>query len=304
MSFTDLMSSSRGPGVVGMLMALFVLLGFGLLFVFAFDEKFQGGDQSIESVISHQEKEIHDTRESISRGVETLGKSPGLMANQSRLSELVRENGYAGENIKGLEQSLVAANKALAQLSGEFESYKDEYRALVRGRAKGLEMERLVIKGGEVFENVVIREVTAVGIQIRHDGGMRRITFEDLSSEMREQFHFDPKEKADAVAREAAVRGRHEAAAIDHARASAQQRKELKEKELNHERDRTARAIAEKEAKIKSLGEAIRRLDMEIQKESQKGVSRAPQLREARGAKQRELSALQVQVSRLRSSLN
>jgi hypothetical protein len=38
MSFSDLMQSGRGPGVIGMLLALVVLVGFGLLFMFAFDE--------------------------------------------------------------------------------------------------------------------------------------------------------------------------------------------------------------------------------------------------------------------------
>jgi hypothetical protein len=34
MSFTDLMSSSRGPGLIGTLMALLVLVGFGTLYLF------------------------------------------------------------------------------------------------------------------------------------------------------------------------------------------------------------------------------------------------------------------------------
>ena len=46
------MSSARGPGVIGMIMALIVLLGFGVLFMFAFDEDLQGGGQTIEALVA------------------------------------------------------------------------------------------------------------------------------------------------------------------------------------------------------------------------------------------------------------
>ena len=59
MSFSDLMSSGRGPGVIGMVMALFVLLGFGLLFTLAFDEGFQGEGITIEAEIANQAKAIN-----------------------------------------------------------------------------------------------------------------------------------------------------------------------------------------------------------------------------------------------------
>ena len=42
MGFSDLLSSSRGPGVIGVLVALLVLGGFGTLFV-VFDDNMQGG---------------------------------------------------------------------------------------------------------------------------------------------------------------------------------------------------------------------------------------------------------------------
>ena len=76
MSFSDMMSSGRGPGVIGMVMALIVLLGFGLLFMFAFDEGLQGGSQSIQSVIAQQAKHIIDDQQAITTGRESLAKIP------------------------------------------------------------------------------------------------------------------------------------------------------------------------------------------------------------------------------------
>lgn len=46
MSFSDMMSSGRGPGVIGMILALIVLLGFGVLFMFASRKADRAGNRS------------------------------------------------------------------------------------------------------------------------------------------------------------------------------------------------------------------------------------------------------------------
>ena len=56
--FEDIFSSSRGAGVIGALLALLVLVGFGTLFLFVFDKGMQGGDITIESVIRDQDSTI------------------------------------------------------------------------------------------------------------------------------------------------------------------------------------------------------------------------------------------------------
>jgi hypothetical protein len=62
---------------------------------------------------------------------------------------------------------------------------------------------------GDVYENVTIREVSPIGIAIRHDAGSRRVPFEELPLEMQRQFLFDPKEKEKALADEHAVQNAH-----------------------------------------------------------------------------------------------
>ena len=56
--FDDLLTSYRGAGVIGTLMGIFVLGGFILLSVFAFDPQYNGSMQSIDSVLSAQSREI------------------------------------------------------------------------------------------------------------------------------------------------------------------------------------------------------------------------------------------------------
>ena len=180
MSFSEMMESGRGPGVIGMLLALLVLVGFGALFVFAFDDKLQGGAQSIESYLASQAKEIADANASISHGQKRLMKAPERHALKKELAGIKRENQSRAARIDSLETGVASAKQDVAALMKAFEGYKDEYRAVARGKAKGETMERLETRDGNAYVNVIIKDVTPIGLQIMHDGGLKRIPYEEL----------------------------------------------------------------------------------------------------------------------------
>ena len=303
MSFSDLMSSGRGPGVIGMLLAMVVLVGFGLLFMFAFDEGMQGADQSIESVISNQAKEIDNLTSGIAHGEKELTKAPALIAVGKKLKDLKRENQFRDGNIDGLKKGIASANEAITAKLAEFEAYKDKYRAFARGKAKGRELEKLETRDGSAYQKVVIREVTAIGFQIMHDGGQKRIAFEQLPAEMQDEFQFDPKQKAEAVAKEAAFENEHENAVTAAQEVAGQQAAVQREKAAEEKRQNMVRAIAVKESRIESLKTEIKQLNEDLPKQSLKSISNAPQMKLQLSNKQRELSALSAEVARLRSAL-
>ena len=303
MSFSDLMSSGRGPGVIGMVLALIVLLGFGLLFMFAFDEGWQGGEQSIESVISNQAKEIDGLKTGISSGEKQLATLPALLAAEKKLKDMKRENQFRDGNIDGLKKSIASTRGLIDAKLAEIEAYKEKYRAYARDKAKGRELERLETRDGNVYQKVVIREVTPIGFQIMHDGGQKRIAFEQLPAEMQDEFQFDPKLKAAAVAKEEAMRNEHENAVTASQAVVSQQAAEQRAREAEEKRQNVVRAIAVKESRIESLKNEIKSLEEAIPKESLKRISRAPQMRLQLSGKQRDLSALTEDVARLRSSL-
>ena len=303
MSFSDLMSSGRGPGVIGMLLALVVLVGFGLLFMFAFDEGMQGKDQSIESMIAHDAKEIENLTGGIANGEKELTKGPSLLAKSKELGAVKMENRIREGSIDSLKKGIDSANEAIAARNKDFEAYKDEFRAFIRGNAKGQTMERLETRRGDVYENVTIREVTAIGIQIMHSGGQKRIAFEDLSDEIQDQFQFDPKQKAAAVAVEVATRNEHEKEQDQFGEEEKRKAAEQKKKDAAELREKTIRAIAVKRSRIESLGKEIEGLQKAIPMESMKRISNAPQMKLQLSNKQRELSALQADVARLQGTL-
>lgn len=298
-----MMSSGRGPGVIGMVFALIVLLGFGVLFLFATDEGFQGADQSIEAVIARQAKEIEESQRSISAGQKLLNSAPIRVKNAKEMARLASESITLANKKITLGGEVESRKAGVISQQTVFEAYKDQYRAYVRGKAKGESMDVLETLGGDIYRSVNIREVTAVGIQIRHDDGHKRIPFEDLPEAMKERFQFDPQQKAAAMAKEESDRSEHEAAVAVADLAASQQSAVQAGKNAGIQRDKVARSIAVNEAHILSLTDEIEALNKAIPLESKKRISQAPQLRAQLANKQSELSALRVSVARLRAEL-
>jgi hypothetical protein len=301
MSFSDMMSSGRGPGVIGMVMALIVLLGFGFLFMFAADEQFQGADKSIESVIAYQTRDIENLQGGIEKGQKTLDDAPEKMKLAQELSRLKRGSKVLEERAAVLGDTLQMSHADLVKRGEAFEAYKDSYRALVRAKAKGESIESLETKAGVIYKGVNIREVTAVGIQIRHDEGQKRIPYEELPVAMIDRFQFDPKQKAAAVEKERATLSEHEAAVSAAEMASERQAEELNLRNDEAARQKNIQLLAVGEARIHSLENEVRSLQESLVVEVEKRFSRAPQMRAQLASKQSELASIKAQVARMKA---
>lgn len=313
MSFSDLMSSGRGPGVIGMVMALIVLLGFGLLFMFAFDEGFQGADQSIESVIRTQQKDLDNYQTGIEKGRKSLDLAPGRIAASKDLARLKGENAALQEKISVLTESVAAEKAAVAASEDEFEGYKDQYRAFVRGKAKGTAMEVLETTTGIVYKNVNIREVSAVGIQIRHEEGQKRIAFEDLPESMKDYYQFDPAQKDKALAHENATRDQHEAAVAVANEQADQEMAKQREKNAELAKERLVREIAGKQAQLEALKDEISSLQRDVDRADRAAaaarasgkmhINKAGSIKSKIKAKKSRYSVIQAEILQMKSRL-
>ena len=313
MSFSDMMSSGRGPGVIGMVLALIVLLGFGLLFMFAFDEGFQGADQSIESIIRDQAKDIGNMTEGIARGERDLALAPARVTAARDLARLKREKATLEQSVVTLREKIAEGERSIEDLTATFESYKDQYRAYARANAKGDTIEELKTVDGTLYKDVSIREVTAIGIQIRHSDGHKRIAFEELPHSMRDHFQFDPDQKQKAVAAEAAIRSEHEAAAAVANKAEEAKMAAYREKEIQLMKEKNLQLIQEKTAQISMLENDIKGLERD-----QERAAAAADAARAAGrmhinksgtisgdirSKRNRISVLNAEILRLRASL-
>lgn len=286
-----------------MLLALVVLAVFVLFYLFAFDEGMQGAEKSIESVIAHQREEMVNLKSGISRCEEKLRDVPKLEAARKKFAVIKRENQYREGEIASLRDGVSAMNEAISAKTGEFESYKDEYRRLVRGKSKDRAMDQLETLTGTKYKGVTILEVNSIGAHIRFEGGLRRIPYEELPLEMQDEFQFDADQKTQALAAEAAVRNSHESAVVAAKAASIERADERREQRDVAARENALRELTVKQSQLQSLSDEIRRLESAIQNESSKGISHAPQMRDQLEAKKRAWRALNADVARLRVNL-
>ena len=294
-----------------MVMALIVLLGFGLLFMFAFDEGLQGGAQSIESVIAQQAKNIIDDRQAITAGRESLAQIPHKLANAKDLGRLKRESELLQAKATKLFEVVAASKVELARDGEAFEAYKDEFRVYARSKAKGEAMDTLETLTGVIYHGVNIREVTAIGIQIRHEGGQKRIHFEDLSDAIKDRFQFDPKQKEKALAQESENRDQHDAAVAVADQIADQQLDQQREVDAGKAKDLKKREIVMKEVQIKALEGEIRDLNAELERATAAAAAaRAAgrmHLNKSNGisgsirGKQNRIATLQSEVNQLRA---
>lgn len=212
MSFGDLMSSGKGPGVIGMMMALVVVGGFGALYVFVFDAEMQGKGVTIESVIRDNNKEIESYKEQIDNANRSLAGASANTELNKRAADLKMESMTLTATIADLQKDISETRAACQATEAAWATYKNDYRVNVRSKAAGEKLPEIKLLSGSVYKNVEIREVTAIGVQIRHEDGQKRIAFEELPEEWQDRFQFDAEQKDKALATESAQQRMHEEA--------------------------------------------------------------------------------------------
>lgn len=227
---------------------------------------------------------------------------------------MAREAQSSAEQETALDTKVAATKTAITDVQKQWEDYKNEYRELVRGKAKGESMDELKTVSGTVYKKVNIREVSAIGIEIRHDGGQKRILFEDLPEEMRDHFQFDPNQKDAAVAAESAARGQHDAAV---AVANAQAEKQMETQRAQSAQanvEKTKLAIAGKESQIAALKVEITGLERDSAKAAADAsaaraagrmhINRSSGIDSSIRTKQNQITGLETEVARMKAELS
>ncbi len=309
MSFSELISSGKGPGVIGMLMAVMVLLGFGLLFMYSYDETMQGGGPTLAGAIKENEKTLAEQESNVSAAEARLASIPLLkkIAEETKTMESI--NSSLESQVAGRKAVVAATAAALAESRQTFSDYKDQYREFVRNSDQNRQIEELVTRDGTVYKNVEIRKVTAVGIEIRHADGIKRIVYEELPDEMKDYYQFDEDQKLAAIQREAVERKQHmTAVSLAHEAADAQA---VEERIKNQKKAQVQlkSLLASGQARVRAISREIRQLEIAISTASGEAasarragrmhISRVGPLRSQLSAKRAEYARVQAELARL-----
>lgn len=258
MPLSDLLTSTRGPGVIGTVLALIVLLGFGSLMILVSDNSEGSGlpakvkekeshVQSLESQVAHWKKAAVVYKE-----------------NRAKLGEIEDTRGKiarARSRITVAKEARRQAELKFRKLDGQFESYKKQYRLAERARAVGEEIPVLKTKDGKTYEGVKIRRVTALEIRFSHKSGITGVHYKNLPDVLRDRFQFS---EADASA------------------AAKVERKMIERSVVGGERYRITKKILDLRAKISRNNEYISKWSAQIRRSQSEIVSNTSAAKAAR----------------------
>lgn len=306
MGFTDLLSSSRGPGVIGTLLALLVLVGFGTLYLFVFDEGLQGGGMTIEGVLKHQSERIETLKIQINNGEQRLVDAREAKARGAEADQLIAINKSSESQIAELTAQVEEAEKEVAAATATWEKYKDEYRASEWASAVGEKLPDINTADGEVFSNVVIKLVDHTGVRINHSSGSKTIKPEDLPFEIHDRFQFS-KEKTDESREKIAENADEHSKSVDVAqRAKKAQDKLMQVDRLKKENKNLSEQIIQSKRSLPRKQVAVDRMRSNIRTEKSKkgGISRAPEMQVKLRAMERALSEFRRSIPEMQRTIS
>jgi len=257
-SFDDMMSSARGPGFIGMLLALLVLVGFGSLYLLVFDDNSGSGGKSIAAIIKDQDKQIGDDQAHIALLKKSLEDEPERRKIASELDGVSRETRLNKGNVEGQTELIKRITAEIEDVKGQFASYKQSYRNQVRAAAAGVTYPELATLSGAVYKDVTVTRVDAIGMNFRHTEGSSRADFENLPASVREQFQYDPAEKELAVKAE---RTKTEAHVEASNQATAMEDEKTRQENARLRAEKRAKDVAE----LTSLQAQVAQMNADIQ---------------------------------------
>lgn len=313
MAFNDLFTSAKGPGVIGLIMALIVLLGFGGLSILALEDGGQGGGKSLAAIVRDNEREIQASRSRIEIGDVTLARVPRLKEVSENLAAAKERNNVLSTGISSMVANAGGLEKGVAALKEEWEDYKNRYRAQVREAAVGTKMPELRTADGKVFKEVEISKVTAIGVDIRHQDGLGRVGFELLPPELQDLYQFDKAQMIAEASREEETRAGLAKAVAKAQEAAGVVAEGEKAKEAAEMRQKLLADIATKEAQASSIESQMRQLESDIisaesaasaaRSSGRMHLNKAGSLRQTLNGKRSNLAQLRADIARMRANL-
>ena len=108
----------------------------------------------------------------------------------------------AREEIDTLLQEAEERQNKLDAIEKEFDQYKKDYKVSVRQKIIGRKIAQLETTK-RIYKDIVIKDVTPVGLRVTYSEGGGRIRFDELSEKLQMQLGYDEEEAAAHLADEA-----------------------------------------------------------------------------------------------------
>lgn len=203
-----MLSSDDNSGLFSFLVGLIVVVLAGVGLSLMVDRRFSVSKNAttLAKELENGQAELEDARSFLQR------KSLELAAGEPKRRQISEAYASLGRRLDELDQRkavMLAGRKRLEReiplLESEFAGYRRKYRDATWMAAVGEKPGNLILRGGREYLDVVITQVTEVGLEIRHKDGIARIKSQDLSTAMQDRFQWNDKEQQARFAAEEEV---------------------------------------------------------------------------------------------------
>jgi chromosome segregation ATPase len=193
-----MLSSEEHPGLFTFMVGLIVLVMAAVGLSLLMDRRFQ-----FSSGVSELRREVKLTDAEISElknknedaNLKLANYGTKLHTDSENHKQLSKQCEVAGRRQAELVKNRDELLSSVALLDGKFSEYRSEYRRKTWLAAVGENLGTLTLRSGRAYQQVVIRRVTDVGLEIHHADGIARVQGPELENKFQDRFQWDDEER-------------------------------------------------------------------------------------------------------------
>jgi hypothetical protein len=203
-----MLSSEDHPGLFTFMVGVIVVVFAGVALSLMMDRKFSfsASVSALDRGIKASAEEIMSLQADLEESSRNLNsREPKLKQTAANHETVRRQLAADTQKCAILTETRSNLQKAIPALEEEFSKYREKYRTQARAAAVGESLGTLSLRGGREYRQVVINQVTEVGLEIRHQDGIARIQAPDLDQTFQDRFQWNDEERRSKLKEEHAM---------------------------------------------------------------------------------------------------
>lgn len=193
-----MISSEENSGLFTFMVGLIVLVMAAVGLSLLMDRRFQfsSGVSELRHEVKLGDTEISELKNKNEYLNQSLAESGTRRLSESQTyKELASQSESRGRRQADLVKTRDELLSVVTVLEGKFSAYRASYRRETWAAAVGENLGNLTLRSGRTYQQVSIRRVTDVGLEIQHADGIARVQGPELDAKFQERFQWDDEER-------------------------------------------------------------------------------------------------------------
>lgn len=203
-----MLSADDHPGLFTFMVGVIVVVFSGVALSLMMDRKFSfsASASALDRGLKASAEEIVGLQADLDEASRNLNSREPKLKQTAANHEIVRRQLAADtQKCSILTETRNSLRKAIPAMEEEFSRYREKYRTQARAAAVGESLGTLILRGGREYRQVVINQVTEVGLEVRHEHGIARIQAPDLDPSLQDRFQWNDEERRRKLSEEQAM---------------------------------------------------------------------------------------------------